>query len=212
MSRHLLFPLLLLFAAGGCSSNDQPKEQSKAEQAAPPKKAEDPAEYITGREAFQKLYLAARNWSPDSRPVKLESRPRKSDKRDGTASVWVASFASAQRGQIRSFMWSGAAGEDAPERGITPGSQDTFSPGNLSTQPFDPAFIGSDTPSALKTADKKAPAAAKKDKEGPVKFLLFNDTQKQRLLWRVIYGNSETNNHGSISINARDGGFVKVDK
>jgi hypothetical protein len=203
-----LFLLLVGCSSGPSEKSKQPKKTTTPAKSEP---AEQP-EYLTGRDAFQKLYIAARNWSPDSKPLSVESLPRKDDKRDGTASVWSARFASPQRGQVRSFMWSGAVGEGAPEPGITPGGQDTYSPGNASTQPFDPAYLQTDTDNALKVADKHAPAEAKKDKASPLKFKLFNDTSKQRLLWRVIYGPSEYNAKAVVDISARDGGFVKVEK
>ena len=198
---------------GGCSSNQpQPSSSTKTKAAEKPVEPAKQAEYLTGREAFQRLNNAARNWSPDSRPLKMESRPRAGDKRDGTASVWTASFASSQRGMMRSFLWSGAVGEGAPEPGISPGGQDSFSPGNASTQPFDPAFLHTDTDNALKVADKNAPPVAKKDKAAPVKFQLYNETSKQRLLWRVIYGGSESSAKAVVDISARDGGFVKIER
>jgi hypothetical protein len=203
--------LAVLFILSGCSSAPETKSGPAAVKSES-KPAPAPAERITGRVAFQRLYLAARNWSPDSRPLKMESRPRSDDPRDGKASVWVGTFASQQRGLFRSFMWSGATGEGAPEPGITPGSQDTYFPGNASTQPFDPAYLKADTDEALSVADKKAPPAASKDKKGPVAFQLYNDTAKQRLLWRVIYGQSEHNAKAVVDISARDGGFVKIEK
>lgn len=213
MHKPIIAALALFALLTGCSSGPTPKTDSptpkSAPQAAP---AEKKAQYLTGREAFQKLTIAARNWSPDAQPLKMESSPRADDKHDGTAAVWTASFASAQRGQIRSFLWSGAVGEGAPEQGITPGSQDTYNAGNASTQPFDPAFLKADTDEALQTADKHAPSAAKKLKGAPVKFQLFNDTARQRLLWRVIYGSSEYSAKAVVDISARDGGFVKIEK
>jgi hypothetical protein len=196
----------LMIVLSGCSSTETKSGPVETKSEAKP--AAKPAQRISGREAFQKLYLAARNWSPDSRPLKIESRPRSDDPRDGKASVWVGTFASSQRGLFRSFMWSGAEGES----NISPGSQDTYSAGNASTQPFDPAYLKTDTDDALTEADKHAPAEAKKDKKSPVAFHLFNDTAKQRLLWRVIYGQSEYNAKAVVDISARDGGFVKVEK
>jgi hypothetical protein len=193
---------------GGCSSPET-KSGSASTSAKTETKAEPkPAQRLTGREAFQKLYLAARNWSPDSRPLKMESRPRSDDPRDGKASVWVGTFASQQRGLFRSFLWSGAEGESS----ISPGSQDTYSAGNASTQPFDPAYLKADTDESLTEADKHAPAEAKKDRKSPVAFQLYNDTTKQRLLWRVIYGQSEHTAKAVVDISARDGGFVKIEK
>ncbi len=204
--------LALVLVISGCSSPPSTSSEKK-DGASPAKPAakeavKKEAERITGREAFQKLYLAARNWSPDSRPLKIESRPLSDDPRDGKASTWSGTFASQQRGLFRSFLWSGAGGESS----ISPGSQDTYSAGNASTQPFDPAYLQTDTDDALTAADKHAPAEAKKDKKGPVAFQLYNDTAKQRLLWRVIYGQSEHNAKAVVDISARDGGFVKVEK
>jgi hypothetical protein len=213
--RKILIGLTFLAAIiSGCSSNQsKPAEKSNAEKPSAAK-AETPkeSERLTGREVFQKLYIAARNWSPDAQPLKMESNPRKDDKRDGRASVWSGSFASSQRGQIRSFLWSGATGEGAPEPGITPGGQDTFNAANASTQPFDPSYLKADTDKALAEADKHAPASAKKDKDSPVKFHLYNETTKQRLLWRVIYGQSESNAKAVVDVSARDGGFVKIER
>jgi hypothetical protein len=201
--------IALAVVLGGCSSPETKAGSGPAKpEAKETKPAPKPALRVTGREAFQKLYLAARNWSPDSRPLKVESRPRSDDPRDGMASTWVGTFASQQRGLFRSFMWSGAEGEAS----ISPGSQDTYSVGNASTQPFDPAYLKTDTTEALETADKHAPAEAKKDKKGPVAFQLYNDTAKQRLLWRVIYGQSEHSAKAVVDISARDGGFVKIEK
>lgn len=208
----ITFPFLaLVLLVGGCSSpSPTSSEKSGGGTSATPAKApaKKEAQRIAGREAFQKLYLAARNWSPDSRPLKIESRPLSDEPRDGTASAWSGTFASQQRGLFRSFLWSGAEGESS----ISPGSQDTYSAGNASTQPFDPAYLKTDTDEALTTADKHAPAEAKKDKKGPVAFQLYNDTAKQRLLWRVIYGQSEHSAKAVVDISARDGGFVKIEK
>lgn len=200
----------LLLLLGGCSSAPSNEGQKSSDTAKAPTKQETKkeAQRIPGREAFQKLYLAARNWAPDSKPLKIESRPLSDEPRDGKASAWSGTFASQQRGLFRSFLWSGAEGESS----ISPGSQDTYSAGNASTQPFDPAYLQTDTDEALTTADKHAPAEAKKDKKGPVAFQLYNDTTKQRLLWRVIYGQSEHSAKAIVDISARDGGFVKVEK
>lgn len=210
MTRFYLSVFTLVMLLGGCSNPpaNQPATSGKIAEKKPEAK---PAEFITGRDAFQRLWVAARNWSPDARPLTVESRPRPGDKRDGTASVWTASFASAQRGQVRSFLWSGASGEGAPPRGIEPGSVDVYSAGNASTQPFDPAYLQADTDKALATADKKAPPAAKKDKNGAIRYQLYNDTAKQRLLWRVIYGQSESNAKAVVDISTREGGFVKIE-
>jgi hypothetical protein len=202
--------LAVWLTIAGCSS---PQPTSKGAENSPAKvEPKKEAERLTGRSAYQKLYLAARNWSPDAQPLRLESMPRSDDKHDGRASVWSARFASAQRGLLRTFTWSGAVGEGAPEPGISPGSQDTYVAGNASTQPFDPMYLQADSDKALETADKRAPASVKKVKDKPVKFVLYNDATKGRLLWRVIYGGAEHSAPAIVDISARDGGFVMVER
>src|SRR5437763_10613429 len=104
------FAALLLLATTGCSS--KPNNESAPSDASKTAKATKPAmptDVVTGREGFQKLYATARGWAPDAQPVHLESRPRKEDPKNGTASVWSGTFVSPSMRQIRSFLWSGAS-------------------------------------------------------------------------------------------------------
>jgi hypothetical protein len=187
--------------------------QSKPQANAPEKTEPAPSQYETGRTAFQKLYLAARNWSPDAQPIKIESRPRPGDPHNGTSSVWSGSYASLRMGQTRSFLWSGATGDDAPEPGITPGGIDTFSAGNINTQPFDIAYLKVDTDKALEVANKKGGAAIlKKKKDQPLKYALAWEPSKARLRWHVMYGNSERDAPLHIVVDASTGEFVRTEK
>lgn len=196
-------------AAAGCSSQPAPSEPAKPKAAKP----KPQAEFLAGRPGFQRLYAAARNWAPDAQPIKMESRPRTGDKPDGTASIWVATFASPAKQQVRSFLWSGAVGEDAPEQGISPGSMDTYSAGNVSTQPFDTAYLKVDTDKALEVANKKGGARLiKKKPEQPVRYLLIWEPGKARLIWRVVYGLSEHDSPLRVDVNASTAEFVKIAK
>src|SRR5689334_17483793 len=94
MQKTIFASFLTLALLAGCSSNP-PQKQEGAKSSTPAKApAAKEAQYLTGREAFQKLYIAARNWSPDAQPLKMESSPRSDDKHDGTAAIWNGSFAS----------------------------------------------------------------------------------------------------------------------
>jgi hypothetical protein len=202
----------LAIAITGCNSKPAPTPKTEAQAAAAPK-PEPQAQAETGRAAFQKLYIAARNWSPDSQPIKMESRPRSGEKVDGTATVWSGTFASPRMGQTRSFIWSGAVGENAPEQGITPGSPDAYSPGNISTRPFDTAYFKIDTDKVLAIANKRGGAALlKKNKEQRVKYALGWEHPKGRLRWHVIYGNSERDAPLTVVVDASTGEFVRTEK
>ncbi len=213
MSIKKILPFLILFGLAivlGCSTAPEavkPAETKAAEKPVPQ------AEFLRGRSAFQRLYAAARNWAPDAQPIRMESRPRTGDQPDGTASVWAATFASPSKQQSRSFLWSGAVGDNAPEQGISPGSMDTFSPGNVSTRPFDTAYLKVDTDKALTVANKKGGAALlKKNPQQLVRYLLNWEQGKGRLLWRVVYGVSEHDAPLRVDVNASTAEFVKIAK
>jgi len=206
----MAFAAALLIA--GCSS-EQPKPTSSSAPAEAKKKPAETEQRLAGREAFQKLYLAARNWSPDSRPIAIESRVRKGEKADGTAAIWSGMFASASKQSMRSYLWSGAVGEEAPEQGISPGGMSSYSPSNSSTQVWDTAYLKIDTDEVLKVANKHGGAAIlKKTPDMPVKYALEWDTSKQRLQWVVAYGTSTHDTKLAVVVNAATGEFVKVQK
>jgi hypothetical protein len=189
-----------------------PREEARPATESPVEEAK-PTEFRSGRSAFQTLYVAARNWSIDAQPIHIESRPRKEDQTDGKAAVWAGMFASPSKQATRSFLWSGSAEKEAPERGVTPGSIGTFSAGNISTQPFQTAYLKIDSDRALQIANKKGGTALlKKDPEQPIKYELNWEPQKQRLVWRVVYGTSDRDKKLAVVVNASSGEFVKTEK
>ncbi|MCU1309924.1 MAG: hypothetical protein JWO20_1049 [Candidatus Angelobacter sp.] len=211
-----LVVLALALALHGCSSS-KPAEPGNTPSATPaaskpqPKHAET-AQLETGRAAFQKLYASAHIWAPDAQPLALESIPRPGDG-EGRAAVWTAKFASASKRSIRSFTWSGATGEDAPEAGISPGRIDDYSPENASTQPFSLNFLKIDSDKAFEIAQKHGgKAVLKKNPDLPVKYALEWDRQHNRLLWRLIYGGAENDAKLKLLVNGATGEFVGVQK
>ena len=206
----VLMPALAILLLAGCSSEPS-KPASTAAQAKP---AAKPPESLTAREAFQKLYATARQWASDARPVRLESQPiAGADGRDGKAMIWRAAFASPGKRGIKGFTWSGAAGPDAPERGITHGSEDTWSPTNASTQPFDFQFLKNDSDAAFAVAQKHGgEKATKADPKLPVMYLLDWDARDNQLVWHVIYGSSRTEAKLTVDVDASSGEFLRVEK
>jgi hypothetical protein len=202
-----------MFSLVGCSSSEPNKSSSAASPSQPSKPAvknEEPEQRETGRAAFQKVYASARIWAPDAQPLAIESLPRKGDA-DGKAAIWNAKFASASRRSIRTFTWSGASGEDAPERGISPGKIDEYSPENASTRPFSINFLKVDSDQAFEVAQKHGGSALlKKDKDLLTKYALQWEPRQNQLLWRIIYGPSESKLR--VLVDASSGNFVKLEK
>lgn len=199
------FGLALLLA--GCTS----APEKPAEPAAKVEATKVESAFETGRAAFQRLYVSARTWAPDAQPVRLESRPTKEDPKDGRAAVWAAVFVSPSKQNVRNYLWSGLASD--PEKGVSPGSLDYYSPANASTRPFDLNYLKVDSTKAVEVADKKGGAALlKKNPELPIKYMLSFDAQKSRLLWRVVYGNSLSDAKLKVLVNASTGDFVAIEK
>lgn len=198
--------LVLIAALAGCSSDE--KSGSQGSSAPPPPK---PTETLTGRVAFQKMYIQAHGWIPDAQGYLEESQPTKEIPGiDGKSAVWSARFGSASRGKSRGFGWSGTDAADAPPRGLTPsGPEDTFSTNNLSTRIFDVGFLKSDTDQAFKVAQEHGgKALLQKEPTLPVSYRLEWSSRDNSVAWHVIYGDSKL----SVAVDATTGKFLRVDR
>jgi hypothetical protein len=191
-----------------CSSNQpaQPAPEQKRQTAAP-----KPAETQTGRETFQRLYIAARSWAGDIKPFRVQSETTSEvNGQGGKAATWRASFASPSRRAIKTYLWTGAG--DAGSRGVTPGTEDTYNPSNSATQVFDLAFLKVDTDKAFDVAQKHGgDKLTKKDPAQPVTYALDWSGSQNKLIWHVIYG-SPSDAKLRVAVDATTGEFMRVDK
>ncbi len=202
-------PLLVLLALlVGCSS-----ETSKpAESAKPEAKG---AELLTGRSAFQKMFIAARGWARDAQPYRIESTPTSdANGRDGKSAIWRAFFASPSQRGAKPFIWSGSAAENAPSRGVNPGNEDNYSPSNSSTQIFDSAFLKIDSDQAFATAQKHGgDKILEKTPDTPAVIYICDwNHNTNELVWHVIYGSGRDQSKLTVAINASTGEFIRVEK
>lgn len=197
----LLVNLTLL---AGCNSNPAP--QAKPE----PK----PPEQLTGRAAFQKVFIAARNYAADVKPFRIESTPTTDGNgQDGKSAIWRASFASATQHGVKPFFWSGSNAPDAPSRGVSPGNEDTYNPSNASTQIFDVAFLKVDSDQAFAEAQKHGgDKELEKDPTTPVLYICDWNHNTNQLVWHVIYGTSRETAKLSVAVDASTGAFIRVEK
>jgi hypothetical protein len=202
--KKLLMAVLALTMMTGCSS--PPATPAQVEKPQP-----KPAEFVTGRSAFQKLYIAARGWARDAQPFRLESVITDDSKgKEGKSGIWRASFASpAQRG-VKSYTWSGEVSSD---RGINPGTEDVYSPTNTNTQVFDVAFLKIDSDKALDVAQKHGgDKLLAKTPDTPIVYMLDWSSATNELIWHVIYGNSRDDYKLRVAVNASSGDFIRVEK
>ena len=114
---------------------------------------------------------------------------------------------------MKTYMWSGLTGPDAPAQGISPGTEDSWSAGNTSTRPFQLVYLKFDTDQALETAQKHGGTALiKKTPELPVNYRLAWETRSSMLVWHVIYGKSTNEPDLDVVVDATTNQFVRVEK
>ncbi|MGC2196422.1 MAG: hypothetical protein WA628_17245 [Terriglobales bacterium] len=202
--KKLLMAMFALALLTACSS-----EPSKTSETAKPQPK--PAELLPARSALQKLYISARGWGADARPYRLESTPNAdSQGRDGKSAIWRAGFASVAKRGTKPYVWSGSEG---PDRGVNPGTEDTYNPNNASTHAFDIAFLKVDSDKAFEVAqqhggDKLLAKAA----DTPVLYILEWDVVANELVWHVIYGNSRDDAKLKVAVNGTTGEFIRIEK
>lgn len=208
--KRLSVVLLLVCAFAGC--NSKPAENTPASSETKP--APKPTEYETGREAFQRLYIAAHNWSPDAKPFRLQSQYNPNDPAsEGKSAIWGASFGSASKRAMNSFQWTGLNGPGV-EHGIARGSgADAYSPSNTSTEVFDAAFLKIDSDKAFEVAEKHGgEKLTKKDANLAIFYTLDWDHGKNKLVWHVAYGSNGDDSKLRVAVDATEGTFIRVEK
>jgi hypothetical protein len=197
--------ILLMLALIACNS-------------APPAPAEKPGpkppETLSGRSAFYKVFIAARNYAGDVKPFRIQSTPSsEANGQDGKSAIWTSSFASATQKGVKPFVWSGSNAPDAPARGVSPGNEDVYNPSNASTQVFDAAFLKIDSDQALAVAQKHGgEKILEKDPTTPVIYVCDWNHNTNQLIWHVIYGVDRDNAKLQVIVDASSGEFVRVEK
>lgn len=197
--KQLALLLMSLAVLAACTSSSNPPEQAK------PK----PPDLLTGRSAFQQLYVSARGWAPDAKPYQLQSQPTAESKgREGKATLWRGAFASTAQSSSRPYVWSGVESQDGA-RGVTPGTQDSYMPGNA----FDVAFLKIDSDHALDVAQKHGgDKILQENPDLPISYLLDWNRGENNLVWHVIYGNGRNDAKLVADINASTGEFLRKEK
>ena len=216
----LLTPFLALIMLA-CSSS--PSGGGASTPASAPLKPAEPKATDTesGRVIFQRLYTTSRGWASDTQPVNLQSQNSKHAGgnenaplgHDGKSAIWRGVFASAARHSMKTYMWSGLTGPDAPSPGITPGSEDSWSATNTSTEPFQLVYLKFDSDQAFQTAQKHGGVALlKKTSDLPVNFRLSWEPRKTMLVWHVVYGQSINDPQLDVVVDATTNQYVRVEK
>jgi hypothetical protein len=197
-----LFAGILTLTA--CNSNPAP--------AVP--KVQKPPEYLSGREAFQELFISAHAVAGDVKPYRMVSSYTKgSPAMEGKAGLWRADFASPSKKLSKTFSWSGLSGPSAPERGVSHGADDTYNPGNTTTHIFDTQFLKIDTDEAFKIAQQHGgEKLTRANPNQPVFYTLDFDPRQNQLIWHVVYGENQFDAKLNVLVDATSGLFLHEEK
>jgi len=150
----------------------------------------------------------AKGWARDAQPYTLESQLNSdSTGKDGKAAIWRTGFASPTNKATKPYAWSGTDAQDAPARGINPGSDGDYNPNNSNTQIFDPAFLKVDTDKVFETAQKHGgEKILTADANTPINYRLAWDRNTSKLVWHVTYGDGKLR----LEVDATSGAFIRV--
>ena len=194
--------LILLVGLVGCS--EEPKVATEQKKEAP--KA---LEALTGRQAFQQMYISARQWAPDCQPLKLENINLAEVKATaGKSGAWQCVFVSPGRSRAKTFTWSAIEAEGNLHKGVFGGPEESYSP-SRQEQPFLIAAIKTDSDEAYKEAADKAAEYLKKSSDKPVHFVLELTPRFPDLAWRIFWGESVSSSEYTVFIDASTGKYLE---
>ena len=196
--------LLVLVALVGCSDSPKPAPVAEAKKEAP--KALEP---LTGRQAYQQMYVSARSWAPDAQPLQLKSLQLQEVKAPaGKAGAWQCTFVSPGRGRAKVYTWSAEESTGNLHKGVFAGQEDSYSP-NRQMLPYLTAAIKADSDEAYQEAMKKSKEFEKKLEGVPVNFTLEQTPRFPSLVWRVFWGESVSSSTYTVFVNATTGQFLE---
>ncbi len=191
-----------LLLMGGCGEPPAKQAARKAEMTPDPP--------VTGRQAFQQMYISARGWAPDVQPLLVQSYNLTQVKGEkGKAGAWQATFVSPSLGRQRLYSWSAVEAEGSLHKGVFSGSEGSWSPGGQ--RPFLLAALKVDSDQAYETAlkQKETMELLKKTPDIPLLFILEQNRRFPDLSWRVVFGESVSTSAYSVFVDASTGDFLQ---
>jgi hypothetical protein len=174
-----------------------------------PKEPEKPLEPVTGRQAFQATYPAARAWASDCEPLRIRSlNLTEVPAGDGKAGAWEITYTSRMRGMARVYTWSAVEAEGNLHKGVFATQPQTWREGGQE-RPFPAAALKVDTSEALEKArEESSEYLARPGQKPPVTFLLEYTPRFPDPTWRVLWGLSVGSAERQVFIDATTGDTV----
>ena len=196
------FPFLLALALAGCQSATEPPK---------PAQPAKPPQPVTGRFALYQMYAAARGWTAEITPLRLNSiHLDPVPPEPGKAAAWQVTFIAPQLGKARSYTYSVIEAEGNLHKGVFAGLEEHWSGPRGNISPFLLAAVRTDSDAAYKTALKKGAEYAAKHPKMTVNYLLEKTPRFGNPTWRVIWGESVGTSNFSIFVDASTGEYLQT--
>ncbi len=205
--RFSVFFLLLLIACGSAPPKGPRESPTPAAKPAAP-----PGE-VTGREAFQQMWVTARSWAPDAQPFRLANLPMdNSPGIGGKAAAWAAAFSSESLHKWRSFSFSTVKTENV-HLGVFGWRAESFrTVSELSGQPFPVQSLKTDSDEAFRLAEQKGGREFRRKNQVPVNMVVEFSPRDREVVWSVYYSASPNDSRFTVRISAATGTVLKVEK
>lgn len=196
----ILLSLAALLSLAGCTSTPE---------AAKPAAVKKVAEPVTARKAFYQVYNAARMWSPDATPLRVESMPVEGIvPKDGKFGAWRFTFVSPGKGKMKLFTFAVVEiSESLPEGVFSTGAAPWSGPSGTA-QPFYVQAFKHDSDVALKTAQEKSGEYLQKNPNKPFFMQLEFTKLYPEATWRVLWGDSVAMSDRSVYVGASTGLYL----
>jgi len=184
----------ILFLAG-CSEAPKPAAKKKEEK--------EPPKPLTGKNAFYKMYVAARSWAPDAQILKINSIQLEELKAEpGKAAAWQVILGSPTKLKKKAYTWSAVESAGNLHEGVFAGLEEDW---DGRGKPIRIEALKTDTNDAYKIAAEKSADYIKKNPGHPVNFQFEKTDKHPNPSWRVFWGDSVGTAGQSVFVDATMG-------
>jgi hypothetical protein len=193
---------LLLVSVGTLTSCSEPSKKD-TQDVKPPTTPPTP---VTGRFAFQRMYIQARTWAPDAEPLRLLSFNLKEvSSEGGKCGAWQATFVSPARSKALTYTYSVVESPGNVHEGAFAGREESWSGPRGQEHPFLQQALRIDSDEAFEAAAKVSIDYLKKNPKMSVLFLLELTPRFPNPTWRVLWGETIGASDYSVFVDASTG-------
>lgn len=159
--------------------------------------------------ALYQMYTAARGWSADIQPLRMNSILLQKVKAEpGKAAAWEVTFTSQRLSKARNYTYSVIEAQGNLHKGVFAGLDQGWSGPSRTNKPFLMAAVKIDTDAAYQTALKKGADYDKKNPGKPITFVLEKTDKYPDPAWRVVWGESVGTSNFSVYVDASTGEYL----